>query len=38
MWLKAQADGALTPLGQQLGPDLLAFIKANTILGAASRA
>jgi hypothetical protein len=34
MWLKAQADGALTPLGQQLGPDLLAFIKANTILGA----
>ena len=34
MWLKAQTDGALTPLGQQLGPDLLAFIKANTILGA----
>ena len=34
MWLKAQADGALTPLGAQLGPDLLAFIKANTILGA----
>ena len=34
MWLKAQADGALTPLGQQLGADLLAFIKANTILGA----
>lgn len=33
LWLKAQADGALTPLGEQLGPDLLAFIKANTILG-----
>jgi len=34
MWLQAQADGALTPLGQQLGPDLLAFIQANTTLGA----
>jgi len=34
MWLKAQSDGALTSLGQQLGPDLLAFIRANTILGA----
>ena len=34
MWLKAQADGALTVLGQQLGPDLLAFIRANTLLGA----
>ena len=34
MWLKAQADGALTPLGQELGADVLAFIKANTILGA----
>jgi len=34
MWLKAQADGALTPLGQQLGPDVLAFIQANTVLGA----
>jgi hypothetical protein len=34
MWLKAQADGALTLLGQQLGPDVLAFIKANTVLGA----
>jgi len=34
MWVKAQADGALTPLGQQLGADVLAFIKANTTLGA----
>jgi len=34
MWLKAQSDGALTTLGQQLGPDVLAFIQANTVLGA----
>jgi len=34
MWLKAQSDGALTPLGRQLGPDVLTFIQANTVLGA----
>nr|WP_058642201.1 histidine-type phosphatase [Pseudacidovorax intermedius] len=33
MWAKAQADGALTPLGQQLGADVLAIMKANFLLG-----
>jgi hypothetical protein len=33
MWLQAQADGALTPLGAQLGPDVLALMRANFLLG-----
>lgn len=33
MWLKAEADGALTTLGAQLGPDLLRMMKANALLG-----
>ncbi len=33
MWAKAKADGALTPLGQQLGADVLAIMKANFLLG-----
>src|SRR5262245_38266706 len=33
LWLKAQADGALTDLGQRLGPDLMTVIKTNALLG-----
>lgn len=33
MWLDAQAKGALTKLGQRLGPDLQRIIKANALLG-----
>ena len=33
MWKKAQDDGALTPLGAQLGPDVLKIMKANFLLG-----
>lgn len=33
MWLKAQADGALTPLGATLGADITAIMKANALLG-----
>ncbi|SMC18067.1 hypothetical protein SAMN02745857_00465 [Andreprevotia lacus DSM 23236] len=33
MWKKASDDGALTPLGQQLGPDVLKIMKANFLLG-----
>jgi len=32
MFLQAQADGALTPLGTQLGPDIMAMMKANALL------
>lgn len=33
MWKQAQADGALTALGQRLGDDVLAIMKANFLLG-----
>lgn len=33
MWKQAKADHALTPLGEQLGPDVLAIMKANFLLG-----
>ena len=33
MWQKAAADGALTPLGAELGPDITAIMKANAFLG-----
>lgn len=33
MWKKAQDDGALTPLGASLGPDVLKIMKANFLLG-----
>ena len=33
IWLQAQADGALTALGQSLGADLMKVIKANALLG-----
>lgn len=33
MWKKASDEGALTPLGQQLGPDVLKLMKANFLLG-----
>jgi len=33
MWLQAQADGALTPLGASLGPDVYTIMKANFLLG-----
>lgn len=33
MWLQAQADGGLTPLGERLGPDLLAYMKAHFLMG-----
>ncbi|WP_205881879.1 histidine-type phosphatase [Leeia aquatica] len=33
LWQLAQSEGALTPLGQQLGPDLMAMMKANALLG-----
>ena len=33
IWQSAAADGALTDLGQKLGPDLMRVIKANALLG-----
>lgn len=33
IWNKAQAEGALTPLGAQLGPDILKLMRANALLG-----
>lgn len=33
MWKKAQAEGALTPLGEKLGADVLKLMKANFLLG-----
>lgn len=33
MWRQAQQDNALTPLGRQLGPDILALMRANFVLG-----
>ncbi|HEX7649941.1 MAG TPA: histidine-type phosphatase [Noviherbaspirillum sp.] len=33
IWQKAAADNALTPLGQQLGADVLKLMKANALLG-----
>lgn len=33
MWQRASADQALTPLGAQLGPDILRVIEANALLG-----
>jgi len=32
MFLQAQADGALTPLGAQLGPDVMTIMQANALL------
>lgn len=34
MWQKASADGALTQLGQGLGPDAMSIMKANALMGA----
>ena len=33
MWQQAAAQEALTPLGRELGPDILALMKANALLG-----
>lgn len=33
LWQKAKAENALTSLGEQLGPDLEAMMKANILLG-----
>jgi len=33
LWQAAQADGALTPLGQGLGPELTQFLAANAAIG-----
>ena len=33
LWRAAAAEGALTPLGQGLGPDLEALIRSNALLG-----
>lgn len=33
LWQQADKDDALTPLGRALGPDLLAMIRANALLG-----
>ena len=33
MWQQAAAQDALTPLGRELGPDILALMKANALLG-----
>lgn len=33
LWQQAEKEGALTPLGAQLGPDILALMKANFLLG-----
>jgi hypothetical protein len=32
IWQRAQADGALTPLGAQLGPDVMRVMRANALL------
>jgi hypothetical protein len=33
LWNRAQADGALTPLGQRLGPDVEKVMRVNFLLG-----
>ncbi|MEW2886664.1 hypothetical protein, partial [Klebsiella pneumoniae] len=33
LWKQAKADHALTPLGEQLGADIEAMMKANILLG-----
>nr|WP_083411610.1 histidine acid phosphatase [Janthinobacterium sp. 1_2014MBL_MicDiv] len=33
MWRQAAAQDALTPLGRELGPDILALMQANALLG-----
>ena len=33
MWQQAAAQDALTPLGRELGPDILALMRANALLG-----
>lgn len=33
IWQQADRDKALTPLGQQLGPDIMKIIRANALLG-----
>ena len=33
LWLEAERQGTLTPLGRQLGPDILALMQANFLLG-----
>ena len=33
LWQEAEKEDALTPLGAQLGPDILALMKANFLLG-----
>lgn len=33
LWLQAEREHALTPLGRQLGPDILAMMQANAVLG-----
>lgn len=33
LWRQAEAAGALTPLGRELGADILALMKANALLG-----
>lgn len=33
LWLQAEKEHALTPLGRQLGPDLVALMRANFVLG-----
>ncbi|MGK5051043.1 histidine-type phosphatase [Janthinobacterium sp. RB2P8] len=33
MWQQAAAQDALTPLGRELGPDILALMQANALLG-----
>ncbi|WP_332859568.1 histidine-type phosphatase [Janthinobacterium svalbardensis] len=33
MWRQAAAQDALTPLGRELGPDILALMRANALLG-----
>ena len=33
LWKQAKAENALTPLGEQLGADLEAMMKANILLG-----
>lgn len=33
LWQQAEKEGALTPLGAELGPDILALMKANFLLG-----
>ena len=33
LWEQARKEAALTPLGRQLGPDILALMRANFVLG-----